>query len=92
MNFSKTIFCLDKNKHLCLQENKIKREEKEGNYDIYNIIRQDDTDQNNILQYCCDTREDLAKLPTGDGAGSTCIVIEDSSVHMLNSEGQWKEI
>ena len=79
--FFKTIFRLDKNKHLYLQENKIKREEKEGNYDIYNI-----------LQYCCDTREDLAKLPTGDGAGSTCIVIEDSSVHMLNSEGQWKEI
>ena len=72
---------MDKNKHLCLQENKIKREEKEGYYDIYNI-----------LQYCCDTREDLAKLPTGDGAGSTCIVIEDSSVHMLDSKGQWKEI
>ena len=59
---------------------------------MYNIIRQGDTDQNNILQYCCDTREDLAKLPTKYGAGSTCIVIEDSSVHMLNSEGQWKEI
>ena len=59
---------------------------------MYNIIRQGDTDQNNILQYYCDTREDLAKLPTGDGAGSTCIVIEDSSVHMLDSEGQWKEI
>ena len=59
---------------------------------MYNIIRQGDTDQNNILQYCCDTREDLAKLPTGDGAGSTCIVIEDSLVHMLDSEEQWKEI
>ena len=58
---------------------------------MYNIIRQGDTDQNNILQYCCDTREDLAKLPTGDGAGSTCIVIEDSSVHMLQSKGQSKE-
>ena len=33
---------MDKNKHLYLQENKIKREEKEGNYDMYNIIRQDD--------------------------------------------------
>ena len=59
---------------------------------MYNIIRQGDTDQNNIIQYRCDTREDLAKLPTGDGAGSTCIVIEDSSVHMLDSKGQWKEI
>ena len=81
MNFPKTIFCLDKNKHLCLQENKIKREEKEGYYDIYNI-----------LQYCCDTREDSAKLPIKDDAGSACIVIEDSFVHMLDSEEQWKEI
>ena len=59
---------------------------------MYNIIRQGDTDQNNILQYCCDTREDLAKLRSGDGAGSTCIVIEDSCVHMRDSKGQWKEI
>ena len=77
MNFPKTIFCLDKNKHLCLQENKIKREEKEGYYDIYNI-----------LQYCCDTREDLIKLPIKDDAGSACIVIEDSFVHIFDSEEQ----
>ena len=55
---------------------------------MYNIIRQGDTDQNNILQYCCDTREDLIKLPTKDSARSTCIVIEDSFVHMLDSEEQ----
>ena len=81
MNFSKTILCLDKNKHLYLQENKIKREEKEGYYDIYNI-----------LQYCCDTREDLIKLSTKNGARSTCIVINDSFVYMLDSEEQWEEI
>ena len=72
---------MDKNKHLYLQENKIKREEKEGYYDIYNI-----------LQYCCDTRENFAKFPTKDGAGSAYIVIEDSFVYMLDSEEQWKEI
>ena len=59
---------------------------------MYNIIRQGDADQNNILQYCCDIREDSAKLPIKDDAGSACIVIEDSSVHMLDSKGQWKEI
>ena len=42
---------------------------------MYNIIRQGDTDQNNILQYCCDIRENLIKLPTKDGAGSTCIIL-----------------
>ena len=59
---------------------------------MYNIIRQGDTDQNNILQYCCDTREDSAKFSIKDSARSTCIVINDSSVHMLDSKGQWKEI
>ena len=59
---------------------------------MYNIIRQGDADQNNILQYCCDTRENFAKFPIKDDAGSACIVIEDSSVHMLDSKGQWKEI
>lgn len=59
---------------------------------MYNIIRQGDTDQNNILQYCCDTREDLAKLPTADGAGSTCIIIEDSSVWMLGTDKEWHKI
>ena len=58
---------------------------------MYNIIRQGDEDQNNILQYCCDTRENFAKFPTKDSARSTCIVINDSSVHMLDSEEQWKE-
>ena len=77
LNFSETIFRLGKNRHLYLQENKIKREEKEGYYDIYNI-----------LQYCYDTREDFAKLLIKDDAGSACIVIEDSFVHMLDSEEQ----
>ena len=29
---------------------------------MYNIIRQGDTDQNNIIQYCCDIRENISKL------------------------------
>ena len=44
------------------------------------------------MSYMCDKIADIETLPTGDGAGSTCIVIEDSSVHMLDSKGQWKEI
>ena len=58
---------------------------------MYNIIRQGDADQNNILQYCCDTREGFAKFLTKDSARSTYIVINYSSVHMLDSEEQWKE-
>lgn len=57
-----------------------------------NIIRQGDTDQYNIIQYVCDTREDVQKLVTSDGAGSTAFVIEDSSVWMLSTENVWKEL
>ena len=59
---------------------------------MYNIIRQGDADQNNILQYCCDTREDFAKPPIKDDAGSACIVIEDSSVWMLGTDKEWHKI
>lgn len=57
-----------------------------------NIIRQGDTDQYNIMQYVCDTREDVQELTTSDGAGSTAFVIEDSSVWMLSTENVWKEL
>ena len=59
---------------------------------MYSIIRQGDTDENGILQYCCDKVSDIENLPTIDNQGSVCIVIENSSVHMLDSKGQWKEI
>lgn len=58
----------------------------------YNLIRQGDTDQNNILEYCCDAESDIATLPTDDGAGSTCIVIANSSVWMLGNDKIWHKI
>lgn len=59
---------------------------------MYNIIRQGDTDQYDLMSYMCDNLTDIETLPTDCGAGSTCIVIENSSVWMLGSEGKWKEI
>ena len=52
----------------------------------------------NHQEFVCDTRSDIASLPTLEGEsdrcpfGSTAFVIEDSSVWMLNSSGQWTEI
>ena len=59
---------------------------------MYNITRQGDTDQYDLMSYMCDNRVDVETLPTDCGAGSTCIVIEDSSVWMLGTDKAWKEL
>lgn len=49
-------------------------------------------------EFVCDTRADVDNLPTQFTdkdkcpTGSTALVIDDSSVWMLNSEGVWKEL
>ena len=59
---------------------------------MYNITRQGDTDQHDLMSYMCDNRADVETVPTDCGAGSTCIVIEDSSVWMLGTDKTWKEL
>ena len=59
---------------------------------MYNITRQGNTDQYNLMSYMCDNRADIETLPTDCGTGSTCIVIEDSSVWMLGTDKTWKEL
>ena len=53
---------------------------------MYNITRQGDTDQYDLMSYMCDNRADVEILPTDCGVGSTCIVIEDSSVWILGTD------
>ena len=59
---------------------------------MYNITRQGNIDQYDLMSYMCDNRTDIETLPTDCGAGSTCIVIEDSSVWMLGTDKTWKEL
>lgn len=52
---------------------------------------------NSVSELIADTIEDKNKLKNGTvkyqiGAGSTCFVIEDSSVLVLDNSGTWKEI
>jgi len=44
-----------------------------------------DTDE----EFICDTQADLASLPTDAKQGSSAFVIEDSTMWMINSSGQW---
>lgn len=49
-------------------------------------------------EFVCDVRADVENLPTQSTekdrcvTGSTALVIEDGSVWMLNSLGEWKEL
>lgn len=59
---------------------------------MYNIKQQGDTVENGILEYVADTREDIKKIPPMGRMGSTCLVIEDSSVWILGSDKQWHKL
>jgi len=44
------------------------------------------------VSYIADTASDISDLPITDAPGSTCFVIADSSVYMLNTQRRWIEI
>lgn len=48
--------------------------------------------QSGVVEVIVDLRDDMAEIPTHYGVGSTCFVIEDSSVWMLGNDAQWHEI
>ena len=59
---------------------------------MYNIKQQGDTVQNGVIEFVADTRADIDEIPTNWAMGSTCLVIEDSSVWILGSDKIWHEI
>ena len=59
---------------------------------MFNYISQSGTTSYDVVELVADTRADVTQLPTKHAAGSTCLVIEDSSVWMLDSQETWKEI
>lgn len=49
--------------------------------------------QAGVVEITADTVNDIDELPTtGISAGSTCFVIENSSVYMLGNDEVWHEI
>lgn len=45
-----------------------------------------------LKQFILDKKTDVDKLPVDIQTGSTAFCIEDSSVYMINSSGEWVEI
>ena len=59
---------------------------------MYSIKQQGDTVQSYVIEAVADTRADNARLPTTWAVGSTCLVIEDSSVWILGNDLIWHEL
>lgn len=58
---------------------------------MYSSIRQGDKSGPYIVEFVADQVSDLEQIPVDDiRAGSTCIIIADSSVYMLDHDKTWK--
>ena len=64
---------------------------------MINITEQGDTVDYGVLSLVADTSDDLEELKANYNAsntrpGSTCLVINTSTVYMMNSLGEWKPL
>ena len=62
---------------------------------MINIMQQGNTVEYNVLSLIADSASDVAKVAEEydyASPGSTILDISTSSVYMLNSEGEWKQI
>ena len=59
---------------------------------MINYIGQGGNVQYNVVELIIDTAAEIIDLPTNVAPGSTCFVIENSTVYMLNGNGEWKEL
>ena len=58
----------------------------------YSIIQQGDTVDTYIMEVMVDSKADIDTLPVDWKSGSSCLVLEDSSVWMLGNDKVWHEI
>lgn len=61
---------------------------------MYSIIEQSGTTSTYVTEYIVDTVIEIQELPKMPKilAGSSCIVLENSSVYMLGNDNEWHEI
>ena len=59
---------------------------------MYKVIANGEDVQQTVVEIIADTRSDINTIPKTYSAGSSCIVIEDSSVWMLGNDKTWHEI
>ena len=59
---------------------------------MFSVTKNSDTTQPYIVEITADTEADVAKLPTHYTPGSTCLVIAESKVYILNHNHEWVEL
>lgn len=59
---------------------------------MYSVTTNGDNIQSSIVEIIADTVADVNELPTIFAPGSTCFVLEDSSVYMLGHDKVWHVI
>lgn len=58
----------------------------------YKLIATNGQPQYGISEFVIDSPDDLEKLPKNCTMGSSALCLEDGTVYMKNSSGEWKEI
>lgn len=58
----------------------------------YSIIQQGDTVETYVMSAIVDKKADVETLPLTWKSGSSCLVLEDSSVWVLGNDKTWHEI
>lgn len=56
------------------------------------IYKNGDNTQSAVVEIVVDTVADVEELETKYSPGSTCIVLENSSVYMLGADKTWHEL
>ena len=59
---------------------------------MYGVTANGDNIQSGVTEFVVDKLTDVDTLPTNIGAGSSCIVLENSSVWMLGNDGKWHQL
>lgn len=56
---------------------------------MISITKQSGKETTYVTEFVADTESEIATLPTNCAIGSTCFIIENSSVYMLNGSRIW---
>lgn len=60
---------------------------------MFTLTKQNGSEQYGKIEFVADDRSDIATLPLEDILpGSTCLVVEDSSVWILSPSKRWVEL
>lgn len=59
---------------------------------MISITKRSGNESQYVNEYIADTEEDILKLPKDCSPGSTALCVATSSVYIMNSNKEWKEL